>query len=138
MVWGVGMAVETIFLAEPNADVRAIYPEYKSWYENARPILERYVRVVALDLPDIWVRDFLPLQNRQTGKLHQPLYLPSLQTATLNDHYAACRAAARCSRSARFGRGNCRPVERPTAGRFADFAGIEARRQLYLELYTEQ
>jgi len=92
---GVELATETIFLAEPNADVQAVYPEYKSWYEAARPILEQYCKVVSLILPDIWVRDFLPLQNRKSGKLYQPLYYPSFRPRTLDSDYAKCREAAR-------------------------------------------
>ena len=88
---------ETIFLAQPNKSVTAVYEDYASWFECVCPILERYHagKVIALDLPDIWVRDFLPLQNIQTGKLFSPLYWPSYQSAKLGRFYETIRARVR-------------------------------------------
>ena len=56
---------ETIFLAIPNKEVKAEYTAYEPWFEQVCPIFERYHggKVIALDLPDIWVLDFLPMQN---------------------------------------------------------------------------
>ena len=86
--------LETIYLAQPNKNVTAVYKEYKSWFESAFPIFEQYHgrKVIGLDLPDIWVRDFLPLQNIQTGKLFSPFYWPSYKPKTLAQVYETIRA----------------------------------------------
>ena len=91
---------ETIFLATPNKDTAAkdtaaMYPEYGAWYNATRPILEQHCKVVALDLPDIWVRDFLPMQNAETGKLYQLFYNPIYRTKTYAKHYEKIRIRVR-------------------------------------------
>ena len=85
------MTAETIFLARPNRETAFLYPGHAAWYKNARPVFEKYHNVVDLDLPDIWVRDFLPLQNRTTGKLYQMFYNPIFRTELYKKSYAEIR-----------------------------------------------
>lgn len=67
---------EVIYLAEPTDYTEEIYPGHKRFFERFSNQLSEYHEVRTLKLPDIWVRDFLPLQNVQTGELYQPFFDP--------------------------------------------------------------
>ena len=87
------MPQKTIFMAKPNS-YTAFYPEYKSWHENAYAIIEPHARIASLDLPDIWVRDFLPVQNTKTGELFLFNYDPLFENEKEKTHYKKCRIAS--------------------------------------------
>jgi len=67
---------EIIYLAKPTYYTEEIYPGYKRFFEKFYAQLAQFHEVRALELPDIWVRDFLPLQNVQTGELYQHFFDP--------------------------------------------------------------
>ncbi len=67
---------EVIYLAKPTYYTEEIYPGHKRFVEGLAAQLMQYHEVRALELPDIWVRDFLPLQNVQTGELYQHFFDP--------------------------------------------------------------
>lgn len=67
---------EVIYVAKPTWYTEKIYPGHAKFYEHFVAKLREYHEVRALELPDIWVRDFLPLQNVQTGELHQHFFNP--------------------------------------------------------------
>ena len=67
---------EIIYLAKPTWWVEKIYPNYRQFFNEFYPKLKEYHEVEILDLPDIWVRDFLPIQNQKTGQLHQMFFDP--------------------------------------------------------------
>lgn len=65
------MSVQTIYIAKPTPEVLKIYPAYQGFFPGFYKALAEFHPVKVLDLPDIWVRDFLPVQNNQTGELFQ-------------------------------------------------------------------
>lgn len=67
---------EVIYVAKPTWYTEKIYPGHKRFFEKFYAQLAQYHDVRALELPDIWVRDFLPLQNAQTGELYQHFFDP--------------------------------------------------------------
>ena len=67
---------EIIFIAKPTDWAEKIYPGYHQFFNEFYPKLKGYHKVEILDLPDIWVRDFLPVQNIKTGQLHQMFFDP--------------------------------------------------------------
>ena len=67
---------ETIVLTAPTAQIARIYPAYKAFYNRFCAAVKIFHPVKTLALPDIWVRDFLPVQNVQTGDLYQPFFNP--------------------------------------------------------------
>lgn len=67
---------EIIFIAKPTWWVEKIYPGYRQFFNEFYPKLKEYHKVETLDLPDIWVRDFLPVQNHKTRQLHQMFFDP--------------------------------------------------------------
>lgn len=48
-----------------------IYPAYRGFFPGFYEALIEFHPVKMLELPDIWVRDFLPVQNSKTGELFQ-------------------------------------------------------------------
>lgn len=70
------MSKEIIYIAKPSWYIEQIYPGYKSFYNNFSAQLKEFHEVCSLELPDIWVRDFLPIQNIKTGKLYQQFFDP--------------------------------------------------------------
>lgn len=68
--------LETIVLAAPTVRINRIYPAYKAFYERFCAAAVPFHPIKTFALPDVWVRDFLPVQNRQTGKLYQPFFNP--------------------------------------------------------------
>lgn len=70
------MTIETLVLAAPTAQIARIYPEYPAFYEHFRALAAPFHPIKTLALPDIWVRDFLPVQHIQTGELYQPFFNP--------------------------------------------------------------
>jgi len=67
---------EIVFIAKPTWWVEKIYPGYRQFFNEFYPKLKEYHKIEILDLPDIWVRDFLPVQNIKTGQLHQMFFDP--------------------------------------------------------------
>ena len=67
---------EIIFIAKPTDWAEKIYPGYRQFFNEFYPKLKEYHKAETLDLPDIWVRDFLPVQNIKTGQLHQMFFDP--------------------------------------------------------------
>ncbi len=67
---------EIIYLAKPNKDIETTYAGYTKFYEVFSAQLQHFHEVRPLDLPDIWVRDFLPVQNVKTGQLYQTFFDP--------------------------------------------------------------
>ena len=67
---------EIIYLAKPTHYTEEIYPGHTRFFEKFSVQLAKYHEVRALELPDIWVRDFLPVQNVQTGELYQHFFDP--------------------------------------------------------------
>ncbi len=67
---------ECIFLAEPTRRVLKVYPAYRDFFPALYAALAAFHPVEVLDLPDIWVRDFLPLQHSKTGELSRLLFKP--------------------------------------------------------------
>ena len=65
-----------ICVAKPTWYTEEIYPGHKQFFEKFSAQLAQFHEVRALELPDIWVRDFLPVQNVQTGELYQPFFDP--------------------------------------------------------------
>ena len=59
---------ETIVLTAPTAQIARIYPAYKAFYNRFCAAVKSFHPIQTLVLPDIWVRDFLPVQNVQTGE----------------------------------------------------------------------
>lgn len=70
------MTNEIIYIAKPTWYTEKLYPNYRRFFEKFYPQLAQYHEVRALELPDIWVRDFLPVQNVQTGELYQQFFDP--------------------------------------------------------------
>ena len=67
---------EVIYIAKPTWYTENMYPGHRQFYEKFAAQLKEYHEVRELELPDIWVRDFLPVQNVQTGELYQPFFNP--------------------------------------------------------------
>lgn len=67
---------EIIYVAKPTGYTEKVYPGYKRFFEKFYAQLSEYHEVRALELPDIWVRDFLPVQNVQRGELYQHFFDP--------------------------------------------------------------
>jgi hypothetical protein len=70
------MKSETIFLAFPTDTVEKIYPAYRRFFERFSAAISRFHEIKTLDLPDIWVRDFLPVQHIKTGQMSQLFFNP--------------------------------------------------------------
>lgn len=67
---------EVIYIAKPTWYTEDMYPGHRQFYIKFAPQLKEYHEVRELELPDIWVRDFLPVQNVQTGELYQQFFDP--------------------------------------------------------------
>lgn len=70
------MTIQTICIAKPTKDVLKIYPLYKTFFPRFYKTLAEFHPIKVLDLPDIWVRDFLPVQNIKTGDLSRFRFSP--------------------------------------------------------------
>lgn len=70
------MTKEIIYVAKPTWYIEQIYPGYRNFYNNFSAQLKEFHEVRVLDLPDIWVRDFLPIQNIKSGELYQQFFDP--------------------------------------------------------------
>lgn len=70
------MCQEIICIAAPTPRVLREYPAYGEFFPRLQAALAEFHSVCVLELPDIWVRDFLPLQHRQTGALSRLLFRP--------------------------------------------------------------
>ena len=75
---------EIIFTASPNKEVMKVYPEYSSLHNTFKYIFEQFHYHKSLDLPDIWVRDFFPFQNRNNHALHTFFFEPAYQSKKLS------------------------------------------------------
>lgn len=67
---------EVIYIAKPTWYTEDMYPGHRQFYIKFAAQLKEYHEVRELELPDIWVRDFLPVQNVQSGELYQPFFNP--------------------------------------------------------------
>ncbi len=67
---------QIICIAKPTSEVLKIYPAYRTFFPRFYQALAAFHTVKVLDLPDIWVRDFLPEQNSQTGELVRLIFNP--------------------------------------------------------------
>lgn len=67
---------EVIYIAKPTWHTEDMYPGHRQFYIKFSAQLKEYHEVRELELPDIWVRDFLPVQNVQSGELYQPFFNP--------------------------------------------------------------
>ena len=67
---------EVIYVAKPTWYTEQTYLGHAKFYEHFVAQLKQYHEVRALELPDIWVRDFLPMQNVKTGELYQLFFDP--------------------------------------------------------------
>lgn len=67
---------EVIYVAKPTWYTEQTYPGHTKFYEHFVAQLKEYHEIRSLELPDIWVRDFLPLKNVQTGELYQQFFDP--------------------------------------------------------------
>lgn len=76
------MTVQTICIAKPSPAVLKIYPAYRAFFPGFYKALAAYHPVKVLDLPDIWVRDFLPVQSAKTGELTQLIFRPGYANYT--------------------------------------------------------
>lgn len=65
------MSIQTVCIAKPTPKVVKIYPAYQAFFPGFYKALAAFHPVKVLDLPDIWVRDFLSVQNSRTGELFQ-------------------------------------------------------------------
>ncbi len=74
--------IEIVFIAQPSKRVLQVYPAYESFFPRFYAALSAFHPVTVLDLPDIWVRDFLPVQHVQTGQLYQPFFKPNYANYT--------------------------------------------------------
>ncbi len=70
------MKNEIMYIAKPTWCIEDIYPGYTKFYEKFSAQLKEFHEVRSLQLPDIWVRDFLPVQNQKTGQLYQQFFNP--------------------------------------------------------------
>ena len=67
---------EVIYIVKPTWYTEDMYPGHRQFYVKFVAQLKEYHEVRELELPDVWVRDFLPVQNLQTGELYQPFFDP--------------------------------------------------------------
>jgi len=67
---------EIIFLAKPTKVICKIYPEYQAFYKDFINKIKNICAYQTLGLSDIWVRDFLPVQNFKTGEFFSFFYEP--------------------------------------------------------------
>lgn len=86
------MTGETIVLAEPTVQITRIYPKYPAFYERFCALAALFHPIKMLVLPDIWVRDFLPVEHTRTGKLYQPFFNPHYANYTKAFNSAIRRA----------------------------------------------
>ncbi len=97
------MSIETICIAKPSPVVLKIYPAYRSFFPGFYKALAVFHPVKVLNLPDIWVRDFLPEQNSQTGELFQLGFSPRYAnytpkfTAEISDSVRRLFPVQKCS-----------------------------------------
>lgn len=85
---------EIVYIAFPSEDIEELYPEYYGFYADFKYQLGTVgIEYRPLPLPDIWVRDFLPLQNINDGSLHTMFYDPTYKRAQYKKFYARIRQA---------------------------------------------
>lgn len=82
---------EKIILAKPTKIICKIYPEYPVFYKNFIDKIKNFCAYQSLLLSDIWVRDFLPIQNLKTGKLFSFFYEPIYKKAKFKKLYKNLR-----------------------------------------------
>jgi hypothetical protein len=66
---------EIIFIAKPD-NIAKEYPEYLEFHKHFTETVGRYHFIEELNISDLWVRDFLPFQNRNSKELKLPFYYP--------------------------------------------------------------
>ena len=63
-------------MASPSNAIERIYPGFRHFFKSFYPYASKYHKIKELDLPDIWTRDFLPIQNLKNGRLFQMFFKP--------------------------------------------------------------
>ena len=86
-------ARETVFTAFPSAGILGLYPEFQHFYNEFVSAAKPFIRHIPLDIPDIWVRDFLPVQNTSTLRRYLFYYEPSYRITQYRKWYALLRKA---------------------------------------------
>jgi len=88
-----------IYIAKPVEEFKEVYDDdYHNFYHKALPILKKYCGkeyVKSVEVEDIWVRDFFPIQNPHNKKLFTYNYDPLFDYEKNFDVYAKCRKDSR-------------------------------------------
>jgi agmatine/peptidylarginine deiminase len=83
--------IETIFFTTPYVDLfdnEDEYQVYKLWFNKTKRIFEECnVNTIAYDFPDIWTRDFLPIQNLHTREVYFTEYNPIYDRSKYKNDY---------------------------------------------------
>jgi len=90
---------QTIFLAKPKKSINKAYSKYdanayRDFYDNALPIFKDFCgvdNVKEVDVYDIWLRDFFPLQNPLTKEVFRYYYNPLYGDEEDKAVYDECR-----------------------------------------------
>lgn len=82
---------EKIILAKPTKIICKIYPEYPGFYKDFIDKIKKFCAYQTLLLSDIWVRDFLPIQNLKTEKLFSFFYEPIYKKTKYKKLYKTLR-----------------------------------------------
>lgn len=83
---------ETIYTAFITPEIVRLYPEFEEFYLDFKVQAELAgYEVIKLPFSDIWVRDFLPVQNMKNGALHTLFYDPTFKRGRYKNFYAKLR-----------------------------------------------
>ncbi len=86
---------DKIFIAYPNCLINKYYPEYQSFYDDFTQKTKGFCKLATIDISDIWLRDFLPLQNIKTKEKFLFFYEPIYKTKEYKNLYMALRKEAK-------------------------------------------
>jgi agmatine/peptidylarginine deiminase len=89
------MTKETVFLAHPSKEIKNEYNWYEAWFEEAYKKIGEFTKVKDLKLPDIWVRDYFPLQSADGKKLCLFNYMPEYKKNKEEAIYRECAEAVK-------------------------------------------
>jgi agmatine/peptidylarginine deiminase len=115
---------EIIYIAKPTEEILGIYPEYKKFFPIFKTTLEKEHKVQVLDLPDIWTRDFLPFQNKKTGKLYSLYFDPPAQPKIKNWYEPKLNESIRSAAAKHFPSAKPLPVRIDGGNLIVNGAGI--------------
>jgi agmatine/peptidylarginine deiminase len=82
---------EIIYLNFPTTEIEKLYPEYTDFYFDFKAKTEQFHTVEKLCLPDVWLRDFLPVQNLKNKRLFNLFYDPTYKRSSLKNFYLKIR-----------------------------------------------